>query len=173
MKKNIISYRIAHIFLDLVRNILRIWYNYCMLVLLVIIIGLVFVIVFNFHGFKSFFLFLFIWSFLPKNGRFFLLSTFEASASVGHSVLSFLMRLFVEVLCELCWLLLLRERLSLLFFFLCRLCWFLTFRSFLEFLLSWDFFSYLKLCAALRKPEEALFRYYSSLFRYLSFLFEK
>ena len=127
---------------------------------------------FNFHGFKSFFPFLFIWYFFIKKWSFFLLSTFEASASVGHSLLSFLIRLFVEVLCELCWLLLLRERLSLLFFFLCRLYCFLPFQSFLEFLLSWDFSSYLKLCAALRKPEEALFRYYSSLFRYHSY-FEK
>ena len=57
---------------------------------------------------------------LPKNGCFFFLFNFEASASVGHSFLSFLMDLFVESLCELCWLvLLLRERLSLFFFFLC------------------------------------------------------
>ena len=56
MKKKIISYGTAPIFFDLVRNILRIWYNYCMFILLVIIIGLTFVIVFNFHHFKSFFL---------------------------------------------------------------------------------------------------------------------
>ena len=56
MKKKMISYGIAHIFFDFVRNILRIWYNYCMFILLVIIIGLTFVIVFNFHRFKSFFL---------------------------------------------------------------------------------------------------------------------
>ena len=98
---------------------------------------------------------------LPKNGCFFLLSTFEASASVGHYFLSFLLGLFAEDLSALCWLLLLQEWLSLFFFF-CWLCRFLPFQSFLEVLLSWDFFSYLKLCAALRKPEEVLFRYHSS-----------
>ena len=98
---------------------------------------------------------------LPKNGGFFLLSTFEASASVGHSFLSFLLGLFAEDLSGLCWLLLLQEWLSLFFFF-CWLCWFLPFQSFLEVLLSWDFFSYLKLCAALWKPEQVLFRYHSS-----------
>ena len=114
MKKKIISYGIAHISFDLVRNILRIWYNYKMLILFVIIIGLAFVIFFNFHCFKSFFLSLFIWSYFTDNDRFFVLSTFEASASVGQSFLSFLLGLFDEGLCELCWLLLLlREQLSL------------------------------------------------------------
>ena len=106
--------------------------QYCMFILLVNIIGLDFVIVFNFHRFKSFdlclyglyglilVLFCLYGLILPKNGRFFLLSTFEASASVGHSFLSFLKSLFVEGLCELCWLLLLlRKRLSLFSFFLC------------------------------------------------------
>ena len=52
--------------------------------------------------------------FYQKMVVFFLLSTSEASASVGHSFLSFLMGLLVEGLWELCWLLLLlRERLSL------------------------------------------------------------
>ena len=99
---------------------------------------------------------------LPKTGHFFLLFTFEAWASVGHSFLSFLLGLFAEDLFQLCWLLLvLRERLSLFFFFLCWLCRFLPFQSLLEVLLSWDFFPCLKLCVALRKPEEALFRYHS------------
>ena len=110
MKKKIISYGTAHISFDLV----RIWYNYKMLILSVIIIGLAFVIFFNFHCFKSFFLSLFIWSYFTKNDRFFVLSTFKASASVGQSFLSFLLGLFDEGLCELCWLLLLlREQLSL------------------------------------------------------------
>ena len=114
MKKKIISYGIAHISFDLVRNILRIWYNYKMLILFVIIIGLAFVIFFNFHCFKSFFLSLFIWSYFTKNDRLFVLSTFKAWASVDQSFLSFLMGLFDEGLCDLCWLLLLlREHLSL------------------------------------------------------------
>ena len=69
-------------------------------ILLVIIFGLPLAIVFKFHRFKSFFLSLFIWSYFTKNGRFFLLSTFGASANVGHSFLSFLMSLFVEGLYE-------------------------------------------------------------------------
>ena len=102
-------------------------------ILLVIIFGLPLAIVFKFHRFKSFFLSLFIWSYFTKNGRFFLLSTFGASANVGHSFLSFLMSLFVEGLYELCWsLLLLREQLSLFFSFFCWLCPFLPFRSVLE-----------------------------------------
>ena len=110
MKKKIISYGTAHISFDLV----RIWYNYKMLILSVIIIGLAFVIFFNFHCFKSFFLSLFIWSYFTKNNRFFVLSTFKAWASVDQSFLSFLLGLFDEGLCELCWLLLLlREQLSL------------------------------------------------------------
>ena len=73
------------------------------------------------------------------------------------------MGLFVADLCDLFWLwLLLWEPLSLFFFFPSWLCRFLPFQSILEFLLSWDYFSCLKLCAALWKPEEALFKYHSS-----------
>ena len=64
--KKIISYWIAQTFFNLVRNILCIWRNYGMLILLVIIIGLPFAIIFNFHLFKSFFLSLFIWSYFTK-----------------------------------------------------------------------------------------------------------
>ena len=84
--KNYLLRNWSHVF-DLVRNILRIWYNYCVFILLVIIIGLTLVKVFNFHCFKSFFLSLIIWSYLTKNDRFLLLSTFVASTSVG--VISF------------------------------------------------------------------------------------
>ena len=66
-----ISYEIAHIFYDLVQNILRIWYNYCMFILLVIIIGLAFVIVFDFCRFRSFFLSLFVWSYFTKKWSLF------------------------------------------------------------------------------------------------------
>ena len=92
---------------------------------------------------------------LWKNSRFLFLFSFEGSVGVRHSFLPFLMGLFVEGLRELCWLLLLlEERLSLFFFFLCRLCWVLPFGSFLESLLSWDFFLFLKFvqyCGNLKK----------------------
>ena len=41
MKKKIISYGIVHIFFNLVQNILRIWHNYGVFILLVVIFGLV------------------------------------------------------------------------------------------------------------------------------------
>ena len=71
MEKKIISYGIVPIFFDLVRNILCIWYSYCMFILLAIIIGLDFVIVFNFHRFNSFFLPLFIWSYFTEKWSLF------------------------------------------------------------------------------------------------------
>ena len=153
-EKNI-SYRITDTFFNLVGDILRIWNNYDMFILLVIIIGLAFVIILNCLNYWSFFLTLFIWSYFAKKWSLF--SALKASAGLGHSFLSFLMGLFVGGLCGFCWLLLLlREQLLLFFFFLCWLCWFLTFQSFLEFLLSQDFFSFLNICA------EALFRYHCS-----------
>ena len=160
MKKKIISYGIAHISFDLVRNILRIWYNYKMLILFVIIIGLAFVIFFNFHCFKSFFLSLFIWSYFTKNDRFFVLSTFKAWASVDQSFVSFLMGLFDEGLCDLCWLLLLlREHLSLFSSFsvepVSAFPIIFGVSAILRFLLSQT------LCSV-RKPKEALLRYHSS-----------
>ena len=50
---------------------LRIWHNYGMSILLVIIIGVTFVIIFNFHHFKSFFLSLFVWSYFTKKWSLF------------------------------------------------------------------------------------------------------
>ena len=71
MKKKIISYGIVYILFNLVRNILRIWHNYGMSILLVIIIGVAFVIIINFHRFKSFFLSLFIWLYFTKKWSLF------------------------------------------------------------------------------------------------------
>ena len=121
IKKNIISYGIAPIFFNfVVRNVLRIWYNFGMFILFFIIIGLTFTkFLISTVSNLSYCLCLYN-LFYKKNGRLFLLSSFEASASVGHSFLSFLMVLFVESLCELCWLLLLLpERISFFFLFLC------------------------------------------------------
>ena len=71
MKKKIISYGIVYILFNLVRNILHIWHNYGMSILLVIIIGVAFVIIINFHRFKSFFLSLFIWLYFTKKWSLF------------------------------------------------------------------------------------------------------
>ena len=122
-------------------------------------IGLAFVIILKFHYFKSFFLPLFTWSYLPKNWSF-LLSISFLKLQLVYVILfpPFLMGLFTEGVCALYWLLLpLREWLLFSFFFLCWLCLFLPFQSFSKFQLSWDFFSFLKLCAELWKPEEVLF----------------
>ena len=116
-KKNS-SYGITHIFFSLIRNILRIWHSYDIFILLVIIIGLAFVMILNFYLFKSFSRHC---SYFPKNcwlSSF--ISSLEASAGVGHSFLSFLMGLFIDGLCRLCWLLLLLlGRLLLFFSFFC------------------------------------------------------
>ena len=110
-EKNI-SYRITDTLFNLVGDILRIWNNYDMFILLVIIIGLAFVIILNCMNCRSFFLTLFIWLYFAKKWSLF--SALKASAGVGHSFLSFLMGLFVGGLCGFCWLLLLlREQLSL------------------------------------------------------------
>ena len=120
MKKKTVSYGIAHICVNLVRNIRRIWHNYGMFILLIIIIGLTFVIIFNFHRFKSFFLSLFIWFYFTKKWSLFSPFLFRSFSWLRHSFLSFLMGLFVKGLCELCRvLLLLGERISLFFFYHC------------------------------------------------------
>ena len=90
-----------------------------MFILLVITIGFTFIIIFNLHRFKSFLLSLFIWPYFTKKwSRFspFLFRSF--SWCRPYSFCIFNKFFFVKGLCELCWfLLLLRERLSLLFFF--------------------------------------------------------
>ena len=80
-----ISYGITLIFFNFFRNILLIWHNKDMLILLFIIIGLTFVIILNFYRFRSLFLSLFIWSYFMKNWLHLFLSFFESSAGVGHS----------------------------------------------------------------------------------------
>ena len=93
--KKIISYWIAQIFFNLVRNILCIWRNYGMLILLVIIIGLRFVIIFNFHRFKSFFLSLFIWSYFTKKCWLFPPLYFRSFSSCRPFFLVIFQELFV------------------------------------------------------------------------------
>ena len=93
--KKIISYWIAQIFFNLVRNILCIWRNYGMLILLVIIIGLPFVIIFNFHRFKSFFLSLFIWSYFTKKCWLFPPLYFRSFSSCRPFFLVIFQELFV------------------------------------------------------------------------------
>ena len=60
MKEKMISYGITRIFFNLFRNILLIWHNKDMKILLFIIIGFTFVIILNFYRFKSLFLPLYI-----------------------------------------------------------------------------------------------------------------
>ena len=85
MKKKMISYGITRIFFNLFRNILLIWHNKDMKILLFIIIGFTFVIILNFYRFKSLILPLYIWSYFPKNWLHLFFSFFESSSSVGHS----------------------------------------------------------------------------------------
>ena len=139
MNNKIISYGIAHIFFNLiVWNILCISHNYGMFILIFIIIGLTFIIIFNFHRFKSFFLSLFIWSYFTIKWSLF--SPFLFRGLSCCRPIFFV--IFNGCLCwEFMWVYV------LFFLFLCWLCpRFPSFRSFLEFLLTWDFFSFLKLC---------------------------
>ena len=103
---------LTELFTLIVWNILHIWHNYGMFILFFIIIGLTFTIIFNFHRFKSFLLSLFIWSYFTKKWSLFSPFLFQSFSWCRPFILSFLIGLSVEGLCELCWLLLLpRERL--------------------------------------------------------------
>ena len=135
-----------------------------MFILLVIIIGFTFIIIFNLHRFKSSLLSLFIWPYFTKKWSLFspfLFRSFSWYRPYFFCIFNgfFLLRVYVSYVgsCYYC-----ENGYHCFSFFVCWLCRFVPLRSYSEFLLSWDFFSFLKLCVALLKPEEALFRYHSS-----------
>ena len=95
---------------------------------------------------------------LPKSGRFFLLSTFDASASVGHS---FFVIFYWFVSWEFMWVMVAVTSISRTATIVFRLSLLIvpvsTFPIIFGVSASCRFFR-----AALRKPEEALFRYHYS-----------
>ena len=99
---------------------------------------------------------------LPKNGRSFLLSTFDASASVGHS---FFVIFYWLISWEFMWVMVAvtsTSRTAIIVFLLSLLIVPVsTFPIIFGVSTSFRFFC-LKLRAALRKPKEALFRYHYS-----------